>query len=258
MKLNKLLLIARRVRRRIIAFSSGVCEPACHYWSLRKGMNSIVITNNSLQYLSGKISVDARAHVCIYDCEGKLRYRDKYVLRDSACLALDLGELASKHPHIGNHGMISIQLKPLFFSKFPKSLGAICTQPYILYSCGNIPAGCVHCLSSLGDMPDHVEWVSGQSISTKDTLSITLHQINPSSLIKDLKYSIIELDSGVTVLTTTKTINARGATTFEFDVTSLSQERLYGIKANYGLPSCNAKPIIERLFVSGVSSFSHS
>ena len=229
-----------------------------HYWEVSDSRNSLMVLNNSLQFFSATSRIITHVNVGIFDESGDLICKRKARLDGHSSIVIDLESELKKLNRSTGSRMISAQIKPWLLSSFPAHLGSLKTQPYMIYLDQDMSIGCVHCLSNLRDPVENYAFTSSQLIDVKDVVELRLHQINPSPESRHVEFSLVCVDDGVKLCTKSKNVPGFGAVTYTFGLSEMRGVPFCAVRSDSGLPSCNAKPIIERVLTDGTSWFSHS
>jgi hypothetical protein len=215
--------------------------------------------NNFYSWLGADHVVNAHARITFHDPSGEVVLVVKRPLGFFGSCALDVRALFGEHGVSADFGIFTVSVKPGNpWNPAVKKIGSSTAIFYCLYQDDNGSIALIHPNARIGDVAPFHEWTSLQVISTEQLAEIVLHQMHGGNYEHDSTYYLVDSGTGEQLAAKTVHYQPYGSARIVFRLDELKHvPPELTLKAD-SLPSSNAKPLLQRVFKSGLFSISHS
>ena len=215
--------------------------------------------NNFYSWLGADHIANAHARITFYDPAGDVILTVKRSLGFFGSCMLDVRALLLEHHVSADFGIFTVTVKPDNpWNAAAKKMGDSTAIFYCFYQDDNGSIALIHPNARIGDVTPSYNWRSLQVISTQNLAAIVLYQMHGGDYEHETTYRLTALDTGEELAARTIKYKAFGSARIEFRIEDLRNVPAeIALKAD-ALPSSNAKPLLQRVFKSGLFSISHS
>jgi hypothetical protein len=220
---------------------------------------SYVGVHNYFSCLLPEVATAAIVELTFYDQDGRVLTRHHEQLAHFGADAVDVASLFAARGVDAPHGVVTMQLTPTSPRRASyRELGRFAAHFFVFFrDTGSVEQ--THPLSTTGaeNVPSG-RFVSSQVVSTVGLEEVVLFQYNPGQAACALEHRLLDLRDGRTVATVARTVPALGSCRSVFRVRDLVGAPAQVLVCVDPLPSANAKPMLRRVFASGLHSMSHA
>jgi hypothetical protein len=217
---------------------------------------SFVGLNNFYSFLQASEHTQATARLEFFSQSGRKILRHDVDLAEFGARAIDVSTLFAREGVSSPHGIVAVQITPRHPRRISyRALGAACSHYFMFYE-GAGSVAQVHPLSQIGSHNQPGEpFESSQLITTRGLLRLEVLQYNPGTRPRRLEHRLLDAATREIVARRSVTIPGLGTHRSSFDSAGLPDQLLFAIDR---LPSSNSKPMLRRVFTSGVATMSHA
>ena len=221
---------------------------------------SLLGLHNIFSHALPEVASDVRAEITLYDPEGRRLFRHIEQLRHFGARAVDLSKLLEDRKRSSvPYGVVTVQLTP----KYPRrasyrALGQFAAHFFVFFRDARGSVGQTHPLSTAGRQNIGGSFVSSQVISTAGIDEVVLWQYNPGDRACTLEHRLLGLGDRRVVARREQRLAPLGSCRTVFRLAELKELPAQLLVAVEPLPGANAKPMLRRVFRSGLHSMSHS
>jgi len=217
---------------------------------------SYVGLNNFYSFLLASEPTEATARLDFYSPAGRRILSHEVELAEFGARAVDVTDLFERHHVSSPYGIVAVQITPRHPRRFAyRELGAVYSHFFVFYEGGGSVAQ-VHPLSQIGKHNQRGEpFESSQLITTRGLERLEVLQYNPGTHAQRVEHRVLDAADRTVLAREAITVPALGAYRTMFDAARLPRQVLFAMDH---LPSSNSKPMLRRVFTSGVATMSHA
>lgn len=217
---------------------------------------SYVGMNNFYSFLLASELTSATAELRFYAPSGAKLFAHRLALAHFGAAAVDVKELFASKRVDSPYGIVAVQITPREPRRVAyRELGRVHSQFFVFYEGGGSVAQ-VHPLSQIGPQAAGEPFESSQVITTRGLAALEVLQYNPSTRAQPIEHRLVDASTNAIVARAATQIAAMGSCRARFSDVARLPERL--VLTVDRLPSPNSKPMLRRVFASGVSTMSHA
>jgi hypothetical protein len=227
----------------------------------RPDVRTYVGVNNFYSWIAPQVVKSATARLKFYSPEGRLLVEHSERLEYFGAANFDVQTILNKAGVDSTHGMFSLKVDPKSYrNEEYKKLSPFKGIFYVLFNYSNGSLGVVHPNSRTGEepLPPKKEWRSLQVIQTRTLEKLRIYQMMPVNHHYPIKCRLVDNASDKTLAMRQMNCGPFSGTMVEFDIGSLDEIPTEIRIVNDVWPINNAKPLIERVYMSGLTSISHA
>lgn len=233
--------------------------PSLQMYLHEEGIRSFVGLNNFYSTLAAEIESDATVELELRGADGGALFRHRSRLSYFGSRAIDISELLRERGVHSPRGIVAVRMTPARrrHKRF-QELGLFLSQFFMFYrddTSGSVAH--IHPSSQLepGATPSP-PFVSSQIIATRGIRSVVLYQCNPSAKQHRMTFELHDAATRAVHASKTVDVASLGVSRVEFVMDSPVPASL--VLSIDALPSGNSKPMLQRRFIDGRFSMSHS
>jgi hypothetical protein len=226
------------------------CTPNCRTY---------IGVNNFYSWLGADHVVNAQVWINFYNTDGEVVLVVKKPLGFFESCVLDVRELFQQHRISTDFGIFTVSVKPRNpWNPAVKRIGDSTAIFYCLYRDANGSIALIHPNARIGNVEPFYNWTSLQVISTDHLSKIVLHQMHGGDYEHESTYYLVDSKTGDQLAAKTAHYKPFGSAQVSFRIDEFKHIPPELMLKADSLPSSNAKPLLQRVFNSGLFSISHS
>jgi hypothetical protein len=215
--------------------------------------------NNFYSWLGADDPAQAHAKIVFFNPQGESVLTLKRPLEFFGACVLDVRALFEEHGVQAEFGIFTVAVRPSNpWNIAAKKMGKSTAIFYCFYQDDNGSIGLIHPNARIGDVAPVHNWNSLQLISTEGLAAIVLYQMHGGNYAHQSTYRLADLASGGEVAHRTVDYRPYGSARIEFRLDELPRVPAEILLKADTLPSSNAKPLLQRVYKTGLFSISHS
>ncbi len=235
--------------------------PSLQMYLNEEGTRSFVGLNNYFSSLAADIANDATVEVQLYDTDGAPSCSHELRLSHFGSHALDITAVLAERGITSPRGIVTVKMAPVRRRrKRYQELGLFLSQFFMFYrddQAGSVAH--IHPSSQLEpDARPSPPFLSSQIVHTKGLRSVVLYQCNPSGSPHRTTFELQDAATRRKLAEQTVEIPALGVRRVELAMDALAEVPARVLVFANALPSGNSKPMLQRRFIDGRFSMSHS
>jgi len=222
-------------------------------------IRSYVGLNNFYSFLLATEATDADAVLRFYSPTGKRVLTHHISLQHFGANVVDVAGLFAQRGVTSPHGIVAVQITPRHPRRVAYRELVIAFSHFFIFFEGNGSVAQVHPLSHIGSHNAPGEpFESSQLVTTRGLAGLEALQYNPGTQPRPVESRLLDATTREVVARSATTIRGLGATRTLFRIADLPRVPDQLLFAADRLPSSNSKPMLRRVFDSGVFTMSHA
>lgn len=218
--------------------------------------------NNIYSWLAPEVRARSTLVISFYDHrDGRLVLEHRKNLAYFAVEAVDVRALFAQQSVMSEMGMFALRVEPDFlWRREYQQLGRLAGIFFTLYQNRNGSISVVHPNARLGGLtpPEQREWHSLHLVSTQGLKAVNLYQMHCMDYSMTMTYTVLCNRTGNVLAAQSAELKPRTTTRFQFEVSTFKTVPAeIRLKTNV-VPPNNSKAVLERVYVNGQTSLSHS